>query len=761
VVLAAVAAVIVTRRITPTYGAAATIRIDQKSWRLPALDALGLTQDNAVATELEMLWSRVLAEEVVDSLALRLVVSSPANAPRSSIFSHVSVGRSAAPRQYRLIPQRAGEFAVVDLATRSIVRLLRAGDRFEARDVAFRVVAGAAKHGRVDFEVRPFGEAVDALRGGLEISRRNRDAEIIDVRYEGTDAQLASEIVNVLVRRYLDDRQGVRRAEARSTVRFLGDQIARVSDRLREAELALQEFRERERLVSPADQASTGVSRQADLQAQRNAIEAERSALRELLRAARAPDRPASESPYRELLAFPTLLRSGMAATMLESLTNAEERRSVLLERRTPEDPEVQTLDARIAALQGQIEALVRTYLQGLTNQVAALDSLVARSDAKLQSIPTNERRLAEFERTAKSSEAIYSMLQSRLQEAQIAEAASDLSVRLVDPAVTPRKPVSPKPVLNVAVAIVAGLALGIAAGFARELADRSFHTRRDLVSAVGAPVVGMIPNAARRTGLFEIARPSTGRLQTIVHREAFSWLATNLAFLPKSSPNQVLVVTSALPGDGKTTVATNLALTLARNGRRVLLVDADLRGGRVGAAFRLRHGPGLGELLAGTVQRELAITRISLTEGSELHVIVSGSRAAVPTQLLASPHLPDLVEWSRHVYDLTIIDTAPVSVAADAALLGSQSDGVLVVVRAGSTNRAAVEFAMEQLAIAQAPIAGTVLNAVDLRRAGAYDHALRYGARYGDAARAQSATESAAGGWGLRLGLIQPRRNS
>jgi polysaccharide biosynthesis transport protein len=724
--------VIVTKRTTPTYASTATIRIDQKSWRLPALDALGLSQDNAVATELEMLRSHVLAEEVVDSLGLQLVVRSPAAAPRASIFSRVTVERSAVPGEYRLIPQRTGEFTVVDRSTNSRVGTISRAQRFHAGGIGLDVAESAVKYGPVEFDVAPFQDAVDNLRARLEISRRNRDAEIIDVRYRGTDAQLASEIVNVLARQFVGGRQGVLQGEARSTVRFLGEQIARVSDQLRDAELALQSFRERERVVSLDEEARTGVSRKAELQAQRNALEAERAALQALLKAARKGGPTAADSSYRELLAFPTLLRSGMAAAVLGSLSDAEERYSVLRERRTLDDPEVQALSSRIAQIHTQIEGLVGTYLQGLTNQVAALDTVLAQSDAKLQSIPTREMRLAELERNAKSREAIYSMLQSRLQEAQIAAAASDLSVRLVDPGVVPRKPVAPRPLLNVAVALLAGLVLGLAAAFARESTDRSLHTRRDLMATVGAPVVGMIPHAASRIGLLEVGGRTNARSQAIELTESFSWLATNVAFLPTQSPGQVLVVTSALPGDGKTTVATNLAMAFVRNGRRVLLIDADMRGGRIASALGLPHRPGLGELLAGDVGRELAINRIRLAEGSELHIVVAGFPATSPAQLLASDQLTELIDWAKPLYDLTIIDTAPVSAAADAALIASKSEGVIVVVRAGVTERGAIEFAMEQLAMANAPIAGTVLNDVDLRRASGYDRNLRYYGRYG-----------------------------
>jgi Mrp family chromosome partitioning ATPase len=138
-----------------------------------------------------------------------------------------------------------------------------------------------------------------------------------------------------------------------------------------------------------------------------------------------------------------------------------------------------------------------------------------------------------------------------------------------------------------------------------------------------------------------------------------------------------------------------------------------------------------LAEILAGSVERDVAVSRIRLAEESELHVVVSGSRVGAPTQMLASHQLAALIGWARQLYELTIIDTAPVSAAADAALIASQSEGVIVVVRAGVTDRQAVEFATEQLAMARAPIVGTVLNDVDLRREGAYDRTFRYYGQY------------------------------
>lgn len=733
--LAAVAAVVVSTRTAPTFAATASIRIDEKPTAPPALEALGLSQGNELATELEILKSRALAEEVVDSLALPLVVRTPAGAARGRIFSQLRAARADTLVRYRLVASN-GAFTLVDRESgrRLSGVTIRPGVPFDTPALGFALAPSAAAYGTIDFDVRPFRDAVDdALLRDFDVARRGKDADIVDVTYRGADPALARDVANLLARRFVDSRQAERHAEARNMVGFLGDQLGRVSLELDASENALRAFREREHVVSLPDEASNGLSRQAELQAQRNTLAAERAALDQLLRSARRAAPGTVDSSYHNLLAFPTLMRSGTAAALLGPLATVEEQRNDLIGRRTARDPDMQRLTARLAQIHGEIESMVDTYLQGLTNQVAALDNVLAGSAAALRSIPRKEIQLAELERNAKSNEETYSLLRGRLQEAQIAEAAIDPSVRLVDPAVMPRKPVAPRPLINLSLALVAGALVGLAGASARELSDRSLHTRRELLATAGVPVVGVVPHALPRAKW--LPTWPRGGASPVDLGEAFSSLATNLVFLrqPPETPMRVMVVTSALPGDGKTTVALHLGMALARHGRRVLLVDADLRRGRLAAALGVPPGPGLSEALADGTPLDAAVTPISLPTngGGGLSLLAAGAAPTHPAQLLASERARELLDQARADYDVTIVDSPPMNVAADAALIAPRSDGVIIVARAGVTERGAIGLAMEQLAMVHAPVAGAVLNAVDLQRDSAYDRAYRYYGRY------------------------------
>ncbi len=757
----------VTSRLPRQYEATVSIRVDQKASQATAIGAANFSRDNGLGTEVEMLRSRELALAVVDSLGLRLTVEKLGSGadkpvPRSMALSDVQVRGDAPKMWYQLVRGTDDRLELQDSSGNTIA-LSAAGETVRVDSAVFRLAPGVADYVPLKLAVLTADDAADRLRRSVSPGRRSREADLIDVQVRGSDPVLVRDIANTYGRLYVATHQSARQLEAKRSVAFLGEQLDRVSRQLDSAELSLKNYRTRAGVISLPDEASNGVSRRAELLAQRNAIDAERDALDRLVHSTPADGSSKAVERYRELLAFPTLLRSGAASGLQNALSAAEQKRSELLTRRTERDEEVKATEARIAELQGQIRAFATTYLQGLTNQVGALDATLSRSDAALSTLPEKELRHSELERGAKTTEAVYAMLQARYKEAEIAAAATDASIRLVDAAVLRRRPVSPKPLVNLALAMVAGLMIGVAGAFLRDSSDRSLRTRAQLLALTGSPVLSLIPRLrsvsgfsarfpgfpTRVSGLLQdgqrredssnsLVRPSQSSVDTSYAAEdmfgfaaSYSRLVTNLGFAGLANPVRVVLVTSALPGDGKTTVATNLALTIAREGKRVLLIDADLRGGRVDVTLRLPVAAGLGEVLRGQHAFEAAVLQVPAGGGRELHVLPRGTAKADPAALLASDKTREVLARARELYDMIIVDTPPVNAVADAALLSRQCDGVLVVARAGVTARDALVFAMEQLRIVHAPVIGAVLNDVDLRGDAGVDGAYQYYGRY------------------------------
>ena len=715
----------------PSYKATASLRIDDRQPRVPVLDQLYAGTGNEVSTEVEMLRSRRLAEAVVDTLGLQLQLEKPRGATRAQVFSNITVGANTPTGRFVLVAD--GTELLVRDDTGSVLARAPHGAPLRLEGLDLVPTGAAASLAPVTFTVANRGDAVDHLQDALAITRRSRDANIVDVTYVGGDPELVRAVPNVLVSRFIAERQDAQHSESRSTAAFLREQTARLAIQLRAAEDTLQQFRQAEQIVSLPDQASSGVNQMAALQAERNNLEAEREALAQLIRSD-------NDSVTTNPIAFPTLLRNQVAASLLDAIAQAENRRSDLLLRRSMNDPDVQAQTSRINDLQQQLRGIATTYLQGLRNQVGALDSTLRRSRAQLASIPAKQIRLAELDRNVKGLEDIYTQLQARLKEAEVAEAVQDPTVQLVDPAVLPRKRSSPRPLLSIVIALLAGGILGLGASLTRDYMDRSIHTRRDVLAATGLPVLGVIPHgnnpwrlgkSRKRLALTGAGVPDRKGENQHELAEAFVRLAVAVRFADSDSPLQVIAVTSALPEEGKTTAAVNLALTIARGGRKTLLIDADVRRGTVHRLFGLPRGPGLTEVLSGTHPSDVAVSRMPVPGGTELHIISCGAAVRSPAQLLGTAALGGLLAELRKFYEFIVIDSAPINVVADATLIADHADGVLVVARAGVTRPEALNFSLEQLRHVHAPVVGTILNDIDYRRDGVYADAYQYYSDY------------------------------
>ncbi len=738
-----VAAGVLYLRLAPlSYRAATSLRIDDRVGRPQGVNILGLTGGTEVSTEIEMLRSRMLAEGVVDSLGLQLQITKPRRLLREQVFSAVRVARDAPATTYTLEPAGLDAFRLWDDSTQTDLGRVVPGTATRVRGIDLQVSPQALGLGPITFSVAYFDDAVKGLQDALSIVRRSREANLIDVAYRGTDPQLVRAVPNLLVARFIIDRQHAQQTESRTMAAFLREQTANMAGQLQAAEETLRRFREANHVVNLPQQASSGVSHLADLRAQRNEFEAERRALAQLLRT--AVDSTSSSS-LRTAVAFPTLLRNQAGALLLSSLAEVENRRSELLSRRSPQDFDVQVLTRRIDDLRAQLRGIASTYLQGLSNQIVAIDNTLVTSDAQLQSIPAKEIRLAELERNVGGLEQIYTQLQSQLKEAELGEAAQDPSVRLVDAALLPRTPVSPRPMLSLTLALVTGLIVGLSGALVREYRDRALHTRHDVLAATGIPVLGVIPHGVgvamvRRQPMLVYKRPLEGDgRRTLAFgpgcqaeiAEAFVRLAANVGFAGPNGALQVVMVTSALPGEGKTTSAVNLALTAARRGANVLLIDADLRRGTIHGLFRLNRIPGFSEVLAGTRTVEDVVRRVEVEGGKDLHVVTMGGAVKNASQLFGAVDLATVFGALRLEYELIVIDSSPMNVVADATLLATISDGVIVVARAGITVPEALNVTLEQLSNVRAPVVGTVLNDMDYRRDTAYRKAYKYHGSY------------------------------
>ncbi|NYJ05861.1 receptor protein-tyrosine kinase [Geodermatophilus daqingensis] len=298
---------------------------------------------------------------------------------------------------------------------------------------------------------------------------------------------------------------------------------------------------------------------------------------------------------------------------------------------------------------------------------------------------------------------------------------ASLVKVTVVQKPEVPMEPSSPNPLRNAAIGAVLGLLIGTAAAISRMALDRSVRDPKEISGLVGSPVIGTVFRDERLATSHLIDRSSTTR-----SAEDYRQLRTNLQFLNVDAPPRVIMVSSPMPSEGKTTVAVNLALALAEAGREVVVVEADLRRPRVTRYFGMVGGVGLTNILAGTA----GVSEVSQPyEDGAVTVVGAGPTPPNPSQLLASAHMSSLIAQLRDKYEYVLIDAPPLLPVADATGLAAMVDGVLLSVRYGSSRKDQLQRAAEALEQVGARVLGVILNIVPPKAdvSGSYGYGYSY----------------------------------
>jgi capsular exopolysaccharide synthesis family protein len=386
-------------------------------------------------------------------------------------------------------------------------------------------------------------------------------------------------------------------------------------------------------------------------------------------------------------------------------------------------------VNSLIASTSAQVVGAVRGQIAAADARLAALDQLKAQSAGTMSTLPTTEAEesglLAQVENYRKEAE----RLREELQKAQIEEAAQAGQIEVVDLATLPRVPIGTGRTPRVVLALILGLAIGSLIAYVLENYSAVIRRREDVERASGATILSIVPPFSHVGGgkgvkLLPWKKDGDGNgtqppqehpdeLVTMVDirsqaAEAYRTLRTNLLFSTEVRSLRQLMVTSSGPSEGKSTTAANLAVAFAQQGKRVLLVDCDLRRPRLHKMFHLPQIPGLTNALMGGASH----AEVTLPTGVEnLSVMVSGPTPPNPVELLGSDRMTTLLERLSESYDLVVLDTPPVLVASDAAILSRQVDGTIFVVRAGTTQSAALRDGIERLGAVGTHVMGTVIN--------------------------------------------------
>ncbi|MBE9030596.1 polysaccharide biosynthesis tyrosine autokinase [filamentous cyanobacterium LEGE 11480] len=576
-----------------------------------------------------------------------------------------------------------------------------------------------------------------------------RGTDILAVSYRSTDPQEAATVVNQLISNYLDHHKRTNRAEAVAARKFITKQLPEVETRVLVAEQSLRQFKEENQIVALDEEAKIVVSGLNQLTDRLTATRTELASVTSKMSVLGSRLGVNAQTG----IALTALSQSEAVQQSLREYRQVQDNLVVQQTRYQDEHPAVQKLQRKAAALKSQLRLRVNQVIGspqtdvdgklniskleqsitadlvnleaerlGLRNRLSVLTSAMGQSQQRANVLPQLEQNQRELERRLHVARSTYEELLKRLQEVQIIENQNIGNVQIVANANIPKKSVSPKLALNLLLGGFIAVALSAAMIWLLESLDNTVKDLEEAKRIVDYPVLGQIPT---------LTMPTTSTLALPLREAtyspanvAFEMLQTNLGFTLTDKALKVITITSSLPNEGKSFVAANLAIATAQMGKRVLLIDADMRCPTQHTAWELHNLKGLSDVLVGQADVMACSTKVM----SNLHVLTAGTIPPNPTALLNSQGMRDLIAVVSDAFDFVIIDTPPVSVVADGLLTGQLSDGVMLVVRPGTVNTKALAAAQSALTHSGETVLGVAFNGVKTKMTyGGYYYIDRY----------------------------------
>ncbi len=572
-----------------------------------------------------------------------------------------------------------------------------------------------------------------------------RDSTLVTVSVDDHDPQRAAEIVNEVVFAYRDQNIDYRRAVLDEANSELAKMVERYRREKEEADQKLLEFERAHNVGSfqaskEALQAwvKTLHDRRGELELKKSELEARRARVRRLMAAGNWFSVP-----------LESVLTSSLLIGLKSRLVELRDQRTGLAVTYGEKHPKILALEEQIREMEATLKSEVRAHLaqaegdyQEVVSSLAEVEALLRQAETDLSEMGALELDYNTLLERKNTSTDVYKQVHDRFMETTLSAQVETNNVRIQELARVPERPIRPDLRLAVAVGGLVGILLGVGLAFLMETLDNTVKGREDAERLVGAPCLGVIPSIP---GAHKGNRGPREEDPGVIERdfyplhkpksqvsEALNTIRTNLLFVLPDRKIRTIVVSSANPREGKSTVVTMLGITLARFGSRTVLVEADLRRPRLYRTFGIEANAGLSSLLVGDgVPLESTVQPTSVPN---LDVLPCGPVPPNPSDLLSTPRFEAILKDLQSRYDTVILDSPPVIPVADPRIISGVVDGLVLVVKVGRTTNESLVQVRRELAAVSARTLGVILNDLDVRRRGyEYGYGYGYGGYYGD----------------------------
>jgi capsular exopolysaccharide synthesis family protein len=586
-----------------------------------------------------------------------------------------------------------------------------------------------------------------------------RNTDMIQISVTAPSPTEAAYIANTVAQVYKEQNQVASQEEVRKVKDFLGEQLEVFQEQLRQSEQALKVYKENEKVVALPREVEELVSKLAEVEKIYREADLELHSNKERLSYI---DEQLGES--KKKLNMQNILTAPFLKELNEKMVELETEKTRYIASvinhgvYDPNDPNIHKFNEQANLLEQKFKTgvtqlaasetgdpitlseelfqrkiEVEATIQALLPKVSALNKIVDEYSQELEKIPERSLKLARLERSARLDEKITLMMKEKYEESRITEVGQLGNVRIIDPAKPDYAPIKPKKKMNIILGIIMGLGLGIGVTFVVEYFDNSVRSVEDIEKS-GIPILGSIPvikieeTKRRRFGRngkhHSSNKLNTHEAKTIAGRlithfapkspisEAYRSLRTSIQYAKADAQLKTIVVTSPGPQEGKSTTVANLAITIAQMGTKTLLVDTDLRRPVLHSIFNLSRSKGISNYLVGKSGLEDVIFK---TDIDNLYLMPCGTLPPNPSELLGSKAMKECINELRNQFDIILFDSPPIMAVTDAAVLSSAVDGVILVVKAGQTDRNAVIRSYEILKNIPNRILGALLNVVNI----------------------------------------------
>jgi capsular exopolysaccharide synthesis family protein len=566
--------------------------------------------------------------------------------------------------------------------------------------------------------------------------------DVLQITYKSPNPKEAAAVVNKIMNFYLQNDILTSRSEAESTRQFMAMQLPKTEGAVHQAEVELRIFKQKNNIVDLSEEAKTAVANIGNLDSQIDNLKAELDQV------------TAQTSELRQKVGLNSEQASAVSAVsqspavqgVLTQLQDTERQLAVQRSRFVENNPTIVDLEAKKAnlqtLLQKQIEqtvgtqakvpsallqigelrqSLIKDFLQSEIQRVALAQKLASLYNSRYayekrtKVIPQLVQNQRELEQRLEVAQSTYQSLLKKVQELQVAKNKNTANARIIATASLPEKPVGGSKPIILAVGMMFGAFLSTSTVLFLELRDRSLKTLKEVREVFGYTLLGVVPLSASKVRSRHRDLESTTPEIAVRDKphsltsEIYRMIQANLKFLSSDKVLKTIVVTSAVPKEGKSTVSANLAAAIAQLGRKVLLIDADMRLPSQHHLWQLTNAEGLSEVLVGQAQSSTAASKVM----NNLDVLTAGVRPPNPLALLDSKRMASLIEGFSSQYDFVIIDAPPLLLAADALTLSQMTDGILFVARPGVIDSNSANTAQEMLERSGQNVLGLVVNGI------------------------------------------------